>query len=141
MRVYSNDFGKHGLYVAQILLTMSDLTDRRRFLNVRNTLSTLMEWGVIAIINEHATVAIDEIKFGDNDTLAALVAAKISADWLFILTDVDGLYKGLPGKSGKVRASVVVWSRGPDGKDDFLSGGRYLGGDDRLSWDHKKSLP
>ena len=67
MRVYSNAFGKHGIYVAQILLTMSDLTDRKRFLNVRNTLSTLMEWGVIAVINENDTVAVDEIKFGDND--------------------------------------------------------------------------
>ncbi|PJA49456.1 MAG: glutamate 5-kinase, partial [Syntrophobacterales bacterium CG_4_9_14_3_um_filter_49_8] len=64
MRVYSNTFGKHGLFVAQILLTMSDLTDRKRFLNIRNTLSTLMDWGVIAIINENDTVAVDEIKFG-----------------------------------------------------------------------------
>jgi glutamate 5-kinase len=74
MRVYSNAFGKHGLYIAQILLTMSDLTDRKRYINVRNTLSQLMEWGVIPVINENDTVAVDEIKFGDNDHLAAMMA-------------------------------------------------------------------
>lgn len=74
MRVYSNAFGKYGIYVAQILLTMSDLTDRKRFLNIRNTLTTLMDWGVIPIINENDTVSVDEIKFGDNDHLAAMMA-------------------------------------------------------------------
>jgi len=96
MRVYSNAFGKHSLYVGQILLTMSDLTDRRRFLNIRNTLSTLMEWGVIAIINENDTVAIDEIKFGDNDNLAAMIANSIEAHLVINLTSTPGLYDRNP---------------------------------------------
>lgn len=96
MRVYSNAFGKHSLYVGQILLTMSDLTDRRRFLNIRNTLSSLMEWGVIAIINENDTVAIDEIKFGDNDNLAAMIANSIEAHLVINLTSTAGLYDRNP---------------------------------------------
>ncbi len=108
MRVYSNDFGKHGLYVAQILLTMSDLTDRRRFLNVRNTLSTLMEWGVIAIINENDTVAIDEIKFGDNDNLAAMIANIIEAQMLINLTSTPGLYDRNPAEFKDARLIPLV---------------------------------
>lgn len=108
MRVYSNDFGKHGLYVAQILLTMSDLTDRRRFLNVRNTLSTLMEWGVIAIINENDTVAIDEIKFGDNDNLAAMIANIVEADLFVNLTATDGLFDCNPAQSRKAKLIPLV---------------------------------
>jgi len=96
MRVYSNAFGKHGIYVAQILLTMSDLTDRKRFLNVRNTLSTLTEWGVIAVINENDSVAVDEIKFGDNDHLAAMIANITGADLLINLTSTEGLYDKNP---------------------------------------------
>jgi len=98
MRVYSNAFGKHSLYVGQILLTMSDLTDRRRFLNIRNTLSSLMEWGVIAIINENDTVAIDEIKFGDNDNLAAMIANSIEAHLVINLTSTAGLYDRNPAE-------------------------------------------
>jgi len=67
MRVYSNAFGKYGVYVGQILLTMSDLTERKRFLNIKNTLNQLLEWKVVPIINENDTVAVEEIKFGDND--------------------------------------------------------------------------
>jgi glutamate 5-kinase len=108
MRVYSNAFGRHGLYVAQILLTMSDLTDRKRFVNVRNTLSTLMEWGVIAIINENDTVAVDEIKFGDNDHLAAIVANVIEAHLLINLTSADGLYDGNPDTKQDARLIPLV---------------------------------
>jgi glutamate 5-kinase len=108
MRVYSNAFGRHGLYVAQILLTMSDLTDRKRFVNVRNTLSTLMEWGVIAIINENDTVAVDEIKFGDNDHLAAIVANIIEAHLLINLTQADGLYDGNPDTKKDARLIPLV---------------------------------
>jgi len=79
MRVYSKAFEKNNLYVAQILLTLSDLTDRQRYLNIRNTLSTLMDWHVTPIINENDTVAVDEIKFGDNDNLAAMIANLIEA--------------------------------------------------------------
>jgi glutamate 5-kinase len=108
MRVYSNAFGKHGLYVAQILLTMSDLTDRKRFLNVRNTLSTLIEWGVIAIINENDTVAVDEIKFGDNDHLAAMIANITEAHLLVNLTSTEGLYDKNPALSKKANIISLV---------------------------------
>jgi len=103
MRLYSNAFGKHGLYVAQVLLTISDITDRKRFLNIRNTFSTLMDWKVITIINENDTVAIDEIKFGDNDNLAAMVASIIDAHLLINLTSVEGLYDSNPAHSKKAK--------------------------------------
>ncbi len=96
MRVYSNAFGRHDLVVAQILLTMSDLTDRQRFLNTRNTLSVLMEWNVIPIINENDTVAIEEIRFGDNDNLAAMMANIMEANLLINLTNTRGLYDRNP---------------------------------------------
>jgi glutamate 5-kinase len=108
MRVYSNAFGKYGLHVAQILLTMNDLTDRTRFLNIRNTLSTIMEWGVIAVINENDTVATDEIKFGDNDNLAAMITNIIEADILINLTSTEGLYDSNPSQSGKARLIPLV---------------------------------
>jgi len=108
MRVYSNAFGKHGIYVAQILLTMSDLTDRKRFLNIRNTLTTLMEWGVIPIINENDTVAVDEIKFGDNDQLAAMIANITETHLLINLTNTDGLYDRNPNRSKKAKVIPIV---------------------------------
>jgi len=108
MRVYSNAFGKHQIYTGQILLTMSDLTDRRRYLNIRNTLSTLMEWGVIAIINENDTVAVDEIKFGDNDHLAAMIANIIEADLVINLTLTEGLYDKNPATSKKAKLIKLV---------------------------------
>ncbi len=108
MRIYSNAFGKHGLAVAQMLLTTSDLTDRKRFLNVRNTLSALMEWGVIPIINENDTVAVDEIKFGDNDNLAAMMANIIEAHLLINLTNTKGLYDRNPSGAKKAKLIPVV---------------------------------
>jgi glutamate 5-kinase len=108
MRVYSNAFGKYGLYVAQILLTLSDLTDRKRFLNIRNTLSTLIEWGVIAVINENDSVAVDEIKFGDNDHLAAMITNIIEADILINLTSTEGLYDSNPSQSTKAKIIPLV---------------------------------
>ncbi len=99
MRVYSNAFGKHEIVTAQILLTLSDLSDRQRFLNTRNTLSTLMEWGVIPIINENDTVAVDELKFGDNDNLASMLANIMEADLVINLTNTEGLYDRNPRKS------------------------------------------
>lgn len=108
MRVYSNAFGKHGIYVAQILLTMSDLTDRKRFLNVRNTLSTLTEWGVIAIINENDSVAVDEIKFGDNDHLAAMIANITEAQLLINLTSTEGLYDKNPALNKNAKVISLV---------------------------------
>lgn len=89
---YEEAFNTHQLLVAQILLTREDLTNRQRYLNARNTLTTLLEWGIIPIINENDTVAVDEIKFGDNDNLSALIAHLIDSDLLIVLTDTEGLY-------------------------------------------------
>ncbi len=108
MRVYSKAFEKKGLYVAQILLTLSDLTDRQRYLNIRNTLSTLMEWGVIPIINENDSVAVDEIKFGDNDNLAAMIANIVEADIFINLTNTAGLYDCNPAESKKAKLIGLV---------------------------------
>jgi glutamate 5-kinase len=108
MRVYANAFGKHNIYVAQILLTMSDLTDRKRFLNIRNTLSTLVKWGVIPIINENDTVAVEEIKFGDNDHLAAMMANLIETHLVINLTGTDGLYDKNPSTSRDAKLISLV---------------------------------
>jgi len=108
MRVYSKSFEKNGLYVAQILLTLSDVTDRQRYLNIRNTLSVLTEWGAIPIINENDTVAVDEIKFGENDNLAAMIANIIEADLFINLTSIDGLYDANPTVSKKAKLIRVV---------------------------------
>lgn len=108
MRVYANAFGKHGIYVAQILLTMSDLTDRKRFLNIRNTLSTLLEWGVIPVINENDTVAVEEIKFGDNDHLAAMIANLIETHLVINLTSTKGLYDRNPSTSKEAKLIPLV---------------------------------
>jgi glutamate 5-kinase len=114
MRVYSNAFGKHGLFVGQVLLTMSDIIDRKRFLNIRNTLFTLLEWGVITIINENDTVAVDEIKFGDNDHLAAMVANVIEAHLVINLTSTDGLYDRNPTGSRKAKLIPLVTEFTPE---------------------------
>jgi glutamate 5-kinase len=98
VQVYEGAFAKHGLHTAQILLTHDDLADRKRYLNARSTLTTLLQLGVVPIINENDTVVTDEIKFGDNDTLGALVANLIEADALIILTDQTGLYTADPRK-------------------------------------------
>ncbi|HJR78081.1 MAG TPA: glutamate 5-kinase [Nitrospiraceae bacterium] len=92
MWAYEKAFEGVGMKVAQVLLTHQDLADRRRFLNARHTLHALIGFGVIPIINENDTVAVDEIRFGDNDALAGQVAHLIDADLLIILSDVDGLY-------------------------------------------------
>ena len=95
---YEESFKEHGLRTAQILLTHADLADRQRYLNSRSTLKTLLALGVIPIINENDTVVTDEIRFGDNDTLGALVTNLVEADWLVILTDIDGLFSADPRK-------------------------------------------
>ncbi|MGA2191874.1 MAG: glutamate 5-kinase [Nitrospirota bacterium] len=92
IRMYEKSLSKHGIGVGQMLLTGADLIDRRRFLNARNTLNKLVEFGVIPIINENDTVSVEELKFSDNDNLAALVTNLAGADTLVILSDVDGLY-------------------------------------------------
>ncbi|MGB7816112.1 MAG: glutamate 5-kinase [Methylotenera sp.] len=98
VQMYESCFAEHGLHTAQILLTHEDLADRKRYLNARSTLKTLLDLNVIPIINENDTVVTEEIRFGDNDTLAALVANLIEADALVILTDQQGLYSADPRK-------------------------------------------
>ena len=95
---YQEQLGQHGLTVAQVLLTLDDTEDRRRYINARNTIEALLRLGAVPLINENDTVATDEIRFGDNDRLAARVAAMIGADTLILLTDIDGLYTADPNK-------------------------------------------
>jgi len=92
MKTYEEFFRKKGFHAAQILLTWEDLREKRRYLNAGNTLHTLLSKKAVPVINENDTVSVDEIKFGDNDKLSALVASLVSADLLIMLTDVDGLY-------------------------------------------------
>jgi glutamate 5-kinase len=101
VRVFDDTFQQHGLHASQILLTHDDLSNRQRYLNARSTLLTLLNFGVIPVINENDTVATEEIRFGDNDTLAALVANLIEADLLIILTDQAGLFTADPSIDAK----------------------------------------
>jgi len=96
VRVFDDSFQQHGLHAAQVLLTHDDLSHRQRYLNARSTLLTLIDFGIIPVINENDTVATEEIRFGDNDTLAALVANLIEASLLIILTDQQGLFTADP---------------------------------------------
>lgn len=96
VQAYESCFQVHGLRTAQILLTHEDIADRQRYLNARSTLQTLLKLGVIPVVNENDTVAVDEIRFGDNDTLGALVANLVEADLFVILTDQDGMYEADP---------------------------------------------
>ncbi len=105
---YEQAFKKHGIQVGQVLLTGQDISDRGRYLNARNTLLALLDFGVLPVVNENDTVAVDEIKVGDNDNLAALVAHLIDADLLVLLTDVDGLYTGDPRRDPTARRLEIV---------------------------------
>jgi glutamate 5-kinase len=96
MWAYERSFAEHGIKVAQVLLTQDDFSDRKRYINSKNTLLTLLSYGVVPVVNENDTVATDEIKFGDNDNLASLVAILVEAERLLILSDVDGLYEEDP---------------------------------------------
>ncbi|HUN50239.1 MAG TPA: glutamate 5-kinase, partial [Candidatus Sulfotelmatobacter sp.] len=98
---YQESLARHGLAVAQILLTIDDTEERRRYLNARSTLATLLRLGAVPVINENDTVATSEIRFGDNDRLAARVAAMVSADCLVLFSDIDGLYTADPGSDPK----------------------------------------
>lgn len=121
IEVYESCFRQHGLLTSQILLTHDDLSDRKRYLNARSTLRTLLALGVIPIINENDTVAIDEIRFGDNDTLAALVTNLIEADALVILTDQGGLYSSDPRKDP--HATLVAEAAADDPALETMAGG------------------
>lgn len=96
VKAWETCFAKHQLHTAQVLLTHDDLTNRVRYLNSRSTLRTLLKYGVIPVVNENDTVATDELRFGDNDTLAALVANLVDADLLVLLTDQQGLFTADP---------------------------------------------
>ena len=95
-RAYEEALAPHGIATGQILLTLEDSADRRRYLNTRNTMAMLLGLGVVPIVNENDTIATDEIRYGDNDRLAANVAAMAGADQLVLLSDVDGFYSGNP---------------------------------------------
>ncbi len=96
MALYEEFFSDHGKHIGQVLLTGADIEDRTRYLNARHTLCHLLDHGIIPVVNENDSVAIDELKFGDNDRLSALVAGLAGADLLVLLTDVDGVYEGEP---------------------------------------------
>jgi len=120
-QVYESGFAKHGIGTAQILLTHADLADRVRYLNARSTLFTLMNLGIVPVINENDTVVTDEIKFGDNDTLASLVTNLIEGDVLVILTDQPGLYTADPRKDPQ--ATLVTDGRAGDLTLEAMAGG------------------
>jgi len=121
VQAYETAFMQFGLHTAQVLLTHEDLADRRRYLNARTTLRTLLGLGVIPIINENDTVTTDEIRFGDNDTLGALVANLVEADVLIILTDQEGLYTADPRKHPD--ATLVREARAGDAALEAMAGG------------------
>ena len=121
IQVYESSFAKFGLHTAQILLTHDDMSDRKRYLNARSTLRTLLALNVIPVINENDTVVTEEIKVGDNDTLGALVASLIEADVLIILTDQQGLYSADPRKDPS--ATLVRVARAGDPALEAMAGG------------------
>ncbi len=104
MRIYELIFSEYGQIVAQVLLTQGDINDRKRYINASNTISTLLQSNAIPIVNENDTVAVDEIKFGDNDTLSAMLINLIRADLLIILSDVDGFYD----QDGKIISVITA---------------------------------
>ncbi|MEN9559194.1 MAG: hypothetical protein RLZZ502_405 [Pseudomonadota bacterium] len=121
IQVYEQAFAEHGLHTAQILLTHEDLADRKRYLNARSTLLTLLGLGVVPIINENDAIAVDEIRVGDNDTLGALVANLVDADVLTLLTDQRGLYTADPRKVPE--AEFVASGRALDPRWVEVAGG------------------
>jgi glutamate 5-kinase len=130
MRHYEEALDPYGQRVAQLLLTQEDFRSRPRYLNARNTLFTLLHLGVLPIINENDTVAVEEIRFGDNDTLSVLVATMVGSDLLVILTDLEGLYTADPRKDAEARlishvphrsGEVSFWAAGPG--TEFGTGG------------------
>jgi glutamate 5-kinase len=120
-QMYETKLREHGLGSAQVLLTHADLADRERYLNARSTLLTLLRLGVVPVINENDTVVTDEIKFGDNDTLGALVANLVEADALVILTDQNGLYTADPRRDPN--ASFVHEAKAGDPALEAMAGG------------------
>ena len=118
---YESSFREHGLATAQVLLTHADLADRQRYLNARSTLATLLDLGVIPVINENDTVVTDEIKVGDNDTLGALVANLVEAEVLVILTDQAGLFEADPRRDAA--AKLVQQAIAGEARLEAMAGG------------------
>ena len=125
VNVYEQAFAAHGLHTAQVLLTHEDLADRKRYLNARSTLLALLKHNVIPIINENDTVTTDEVRFGDNDTLGALVANLIDAQVLLLLTDQRGLYSADPRKDSG--AQFISVGRADDAQFEAMAGGTGTG--------------
>ncbi len=121
VQAYESRFAEHGYHTAQILLTHDDLSNRVRYLNARSTLRTLLRMGVVPVVNENDTVATDEIRFGDNDTLAALVANLVEAELLVILTDQHGLYDSDPRHNREAR--LVPEAEAADPTLELMAGG------------------
>lgn len=127
MWAYERSFGEHGRKVAQVLLTREDLADRKRYINSKNTLLTLLSYKVVPIINENDTVATDEIKFGDNDYLASLVSGLVEAERLIILSDVEGLYTEDPRHNPKARLIEYVEEITPELEEKAGGAGSMVG--------------
>jgi glutamate 5-kinase len=121
IRAWEACFARHGLHTAQVLLTRDDLANRERYLNARSTLRTLLALGVVPVVNENDTVATDELRFGDNDTLAALVANLIEAELLVLLTDQEGLFEADPRTHPEAR--LITETRVDDNRLDAVAGG------------------
>ena len=121
VQVYETAFKQHNIHTAQVLLTNADLANQERYDNAKATLENLLKLGVVAIINENDTVVTDENKFGDNDTLAALVCNLIGADLLIILTDQDGLYTDDPRKN--VEATLIKETTAGEPELELIAGG------------------
>src|SRR5580700_3556245 len=102
-RTWSEALSRHGIVAGQVLVTLGDTEERRRYLNARSTIDTLLQWRALPVINENDTVATNEIRYGDNDRLAARVATMVSADLLVLLSDVDGLYDAPPGTTASAK--------------------------------------
>jgi glutamate 5-kinase len=109
-RIWSEVLGHHGIGAGQILVTLQDTEERRRYLNARSTIAKLLEWRAVPVINENDTVATNEIRYGDNDRLAARVATMASADLLILLSDIDGLYDAPPGDNPDAKLIPIVES-------------------------------
>ena len=109
-RIWSGVLGHYGIGAGQILVTLQDTEERRRYLNARSTISKLLEWRAVPVINENDTVATNEIRYGDNDRLAARVATMTSADLLILLSDIDGLYTAPPSANPNAKLIPVVES-------------------------------
>jgi glutamate 5-kinase len=107
-RIWAEILSRHGITAGQVLVTLQDTEERRRYLNARSTIERLLEWRAVPVINENDTVATSEIRYGDNDRLAARVATMVSADLLVLLSDVDGLYDAPPGENAQAKLVPLV---------------------------------